>query len=70
MNKYKVKSGDLNTEIRAVNERMAAMKAIEQHNAALGLLTQVLKKGDKIKDATYFNTESLLNWMDLPLQKK
>lgn len=69
MNKYKVKSGDLKTEISAINERMAGMKAIEQHNGALGSLTQVLKKGDKTDDAVYFNTESLLKWMDLPMKK-
>lgn len=69
MNKYKVKSGELKAEISAINERMAAMKAIEQHSGKLASLTQVLKKGDKMDDAIYFNTESLLNWMDLPMKK-
>lgn len=70
MEKYKVKSGTMNTEVKALNHDMAMMKAIEKESPkALGTLISALKKGDKKDRQVFMITEMVLERMGINIEK-
>jgi len=64
MNKYIVKSGDLDMEVKAENRALAAMNAIRNGNPkSLGVLIGIRKKGEKKIKEVYMLTTKILEDM-------
>lgn len=64
MSKYKVKSGSLDVTIKAVNHRMAAIKAIDKYRPKeLGMLISVIKEGDSLDDEIFMKAQFVLECM-------
>lgn len=68
MDKFRVRTGDIDMEVKAINTRMAAMKAIEKSpSASLGVLIEIKKVGDWEGNTLYCKTEFVLGLMGLEL---
>lgn len=68
MAKYRVKSGDLDMEIKADSRERAAMKAIELGSPkTLGILIGIRKKGESSSKETFMLTQQILEKMGQPV---
>lgn len=64
MSKYRVKSGDLDIEVKAENKKLAAMDAIRKGKPkSLGILIGILKNGDDELNETFMLSQKVLEDM-------
>jgi hypothetical protein len=71
MEKYLVRSGDLEITVESNVHRVAAIKAIDEYSPlSLGELISVLKEGDSEDEEVFMKTEWLLSIMGYELENE
>lgn len=60
---YRVRSGDIDTNVRAINHKTAAFIAVNKVRGNLGILVSVLQKGDRDDMEVTFSSAKILEDM-------
>jgi len=69
MKKWKVESGELSVKVKAINEIMAVMKAIEKNqDCKFGFIVECFSKESK-DNPVYFSTIDMLKKMGLEVRE-